>query len=388
MFSRLGLAALIFISHHPEEVNVNGFAISAKTKNRSNKKQTGGFGKQVDANANVNVDASVPFQHTKDASESTTNLLNFLTSQKAEGLNAGCEIGISDITNMRGMFATTSFKKGEIICKIPSDCVLALSNPELGGADAPTDVHTGRNFLKMYQNDPTASKTWAPYLNTLPTKDERFDATPDFFTTEELDALEFPRSIRMAKERLKGISELSAEDGVDFEELQFATWLVASRKFQISIGLPPQAQADGEAASSNPKPIQQLQVLIPYLDLINHASDDFNAEIHLIDPEKDEAWFSIRATRPIKSGKEITICYGSGMGTSVELLHNYGFIAAENRVDSFMLKKGVDDDECIDSVDGWSTTLAEDEEALKASDLSDAMRKVLEFRCKLKKSYA
>lgn len=31
-----------------------------------------------------------------------------------------------------------------------------------------------------------------------------------------------------------------------------------------------------------------VRVLLPYLDMINHSSDNANAELHLIDPEKDD----------------------------------------------------------------------------------------------------
>jgi len=379
-FSRLGFAALICISLQPKDVNVDGFALSSsqssKKKRLTNKsKGAGGFGK---------INDSVPIQHTTDTSETTANLLEFLISQKSTGLTGdGCEIGTSDINGIRGMYATKSFKKGEILFKIPSDCVLALSNPDLGGADAPTVAHSGRNFLDMYQNNPTASKTWAPYLDTLPTKNQHFDATPDFFTDEEIEAMEFPRAIKMAKERLNDIAELCAKDSIDFHELQFASWLVSSRTFLISIGGEESPLADnGKAIVS--KPSKKIRVMVPYIDLINHSSDE-NTEVHIIDPEKDEAWFAIRATRPIKSGKEITIGYGGGLDTSVDLLQNYGFISSENKIDALMLKRG--GDECIESLDGWSTTLEEDKEALKSNNLSDSMMKVLELRCALKASY-
>ena len=31
-----------------------------------------------------------------------------------------------------------------------------------------------------------------------------------------------------------------------------------------------------------------IRVLLPYLDMINHSSDNANAELHLVDPEKDD----------------------------------------------------------------------------------------------------
>jgi hypothetical protein len=53
-----------------------------------------------------------------------------------------------------------------------------------------------------------------------------------------------------------------------------------------------------------------------------------------------------------------------------------------------MLRKGGDD--CIASLDGWSTTLEEDEAMLEmmAEDDDDVnLRKILAFRIKMKKAY-
>lgn len=174
---------------------------------------------------------------------------------------------------------------------------------------------------------------------------------------------------------------VSFGQNIPFDELQFATWIVASRSFAIKISVDDSALAREGALSTTEKAIR---VLLPYLEMINHSSDHANAELHLIDPEKDEAWFAIRATRPIKQGKEITISYGtSGTETSVDLLMNYGFVPEENRIDAMLLGKGGED--CIDSLEGWSTTLEEDEAQL--AETTGNMVNVLRLRAKLKRSY-
>jgi hypothetical protein len=104
----------------------------------------------------------------------------------------------------------------------------------------------------------------------------------------------------------------------------------------------------------------------------------------LIDPEKDEAWFAIRALKPIPKGSEITIQYGSGVDSSVELLNAYGFVPTSNKFDAMMLKKGGED--CIESLNDWTTTLQEDEEEFKSAEGN--RRKTLALRIKLKKAYA
>mmetsp|Transcript_8701 Transcript_8701/g.10979 ORF Transcript_8701/g.10979 Transcript_8701/m.10979 type:complete len:391 (+) Transcript_8701:74-1246(+) len=388
LFQRICLTSFLFLAQQHSNVLAFGapFAISSsqspKKKVLTNKsKAGGGFGKN---------NVSVPADHTADTSKEIEDLIHFLTSQNSVGLTAKekcCEVGISDTTNMRGLYASKDFKKNDIILKVPSDLVLALSDPQLKGADAPAIAHCGRNFMDMYLNNPTASQTWAPYLNMLPSKESNFDRTPDFFTDEEIDALELPLAVNKAKQRLLDIVEVCTKDDIPFDDLQFATWLVSSRCMAISIEdtSEPLPMSDSDTGGAISKPSQTIRVMVPFLDLINHSSDNANAEIHLIDPEKDEAWFAIRATRPIKKNKELTIGYGTA-GTSVDLLQDYGFVPNSNRFDSYMLTKGGDN--IIETVEEWSTTLEADEKALEDPELSANMKKVLEFRCKMKKSYS
>jgi len=383
--SNILLIALGTLCFHERFKTADGFAISSSStpskKNLSNQsKKSSGFGKK-DAK-------SVPIQHTADTSESTQTLMNFLLSQKSSGFgsaDAGTEIGFNNNNNVRGMYATKPFKKGEIICRIPSDCALALCNPELGGGDIPTPAHAGRNYLLFYIFDEQARKFWAPYLDTLPTLDSNFDRTPDFFSDDEIEALEFPLAIDAAKKRRQQLIDLvesEENEDITMENVQFATWLALSRSFAIQLSNNDPNAPQGIVSDTDRKAIR---VLLPYLDLINHSSNNANTELHLIDPEKDEAWFSIRASRSIKSGKEITIAYGTGVESSVELLQNYGFVPDENKIDRMMLSRV--EEGTIETLEGWSTTLEEDLKALESDDLSENMRKVLQLRCKLKSSY-
>ena len=374
----------LLLSLHP--VVVSGFAVSSSSSSASKKRKVtnqskgaGGFGQKND---------SVPTTHTRDGSEQINNLLNFLARWKSEGLGltseAGTEVGCSTLNGRRGMYATKPFKKGDVLCKIPSDCALALSDPSQMGDIDQTVAEGGRNFLQWYANNDEAKITWAPYLDTLPTQDSNFDPTPDFYSDEEIDSLEYPLAIRLAAERRMQIAELAETEGLSKEELEFATWLISSRSFVISIAVGGDEGAAGPGAVAANK--KAIRVLLPYLDMINHSSDNANCELHLIDPEKDEAWFAIRATRPIKAGKEITISYGTGVESSVELLQNYGFVPDENRIDKMMLKKG--GDECLESLDDWSTTLEDDEKSLEeGGDTLGNLANVLRLRIQLKKSY-
>ena len=288
-------------------------------------------------------------------------------------------------SGMRGVFATRSFKKNELLFRIPSDCGLALSNPDLGGEDTPTIAHCGRNFLNLYRNHPTASKFWAPYLNSLPTENSNFDPSPDFFDEDEIEMLEFPRSVKLAQNRMVEVMTLSEEEDIPFSDLQFATWIVSSRSFEISIDDAGDKREDITAVIQvqNKK---KIRVLVPYLDMVNHSSDFPNAAFHLVDAEKDDAWFSLKANGPIKKGQEIRIAYGNRYMNSVEMLQRYGFVPKGNQVDKAMLRKGGDD--CIGVLEKWSTNIQVDETLLKSGDLSENMAKVLRLRLQLKKACA
>jgi hypothetical protein len=370
---------------------VDSFAASSKKKTSTVKKGTG-FGAP-----------KTPWKvYTPDETVATVSLTDFLLKNKASISNT--EIGFDPISGKQGLYATKNFKEGQVICQVPSDCALALSDPAAAGKDAPTVAHNGLQFLQRYwKNTVERTTTWAPYLDTLPEAVPAADATPNLFPVDELELLEFPRLVQRAKERQTEMNtvcesqDAAVENKVSLEELQFATWIVTTRSFPIQM----QVAAPVEEGSTSADKVDDrgqvismaqrhwIRVMVPFIDIANHNSDA-NAQMTLIDPEKDDAWFALKATRSIPQGREINMRYGSGLDSSVELLLNYGIVPAEeNKIDALMLRKGGDD--CIANLEGWSTTLAEDEAMLEmtaADDTSaDNLRKILAFRIKMKKAY-
>mmetsp|Transcript_53245 Transcript_53245/g.159406 ORF Transcript_53245/g.159406 Transcript_53245/m.159406 type:complete len:253 (-) Transcript_53245:2219-2977(-) len=211
------------------------FAVSSsssspkKTKVSNQGKAAGGFGKTVKA----------PSIHDPDTSDTTQNLIKYLSSQKSKGIGTeGCgnEIGFHKETGIRGLYATKNIKKGEIICRIPSDLALALSDPQFGGDDVPTIAHGGRNYIVFYKEDPQACALWSPYLDTLPTKDVYFDPTPDYYSDKEIEALEFPRAVENAKERKQQIKDL-AEKEVRVSQLSRSFFFQRIREAKVSVNL-------------------------------------------------------------------------------------------------------------------------------------------------------
>ena len=380
------LLALLFLGTHTQEAQ--GLAAKAKGKKSL---ASGGGAKGFGASKEP------IFTHTPDTSASIQRLTQFLKAQKAMGVDQGVvEIGINQETGQRGLFATNNIKKGQVVCMIPSDVALALSDPAKMGEDAPTFAHGGMNFLNMYWNDPEKRKVWSAYLDTLPTRDSPyFDPTPDFFSDEEIDLLEFPRLVDNIRKRKADIKQLAQEHGMDYDELQFATWLVSSRAFNINLSDEGGEEQDeekqyderGQVIAKAGAGLKSIRVMVPFLDMVNCECSNPNCRFTMIDPAKDDAWFALEANRPIPAGKEIKITYGSGIYSSVELLLNYGFVPEDNKVDSFMLNKGGEG--TIASLDGWTTTLEEDQTMAKMmeSEPASPLKKILAFRTKLKEAY-
>lgn len=360
---------------------VNSLAVSKSKGKAGRSTGGGGFGSGQ----------TTAFIHTPDTGEESEKLIEFLKAQKAKDLD-DIDIGFHKETGRRGLFCTSKIKTNQKFCRIPSDCALALADPSKNGEDAPTPAHRGANLLEMYMKNEEARKMWSPYLDTLPTQDSSFDRTPDFFVDDDLELLEFPRMINRAKERKKEIAEVAVEKGLSEEELQFATWLTTSRQFRLYIPAPeteednimPDQDEKGQIISKGGEK-KALYVMVPFIDIANHSSDQPNCRLTLIDPEKDDAWFALEATRPIAAGKELVIAYGNGLESSVELFQNYGFVPSNNKIDTMMLKKGGDD--TISGLDGWTTTLEEDKTMANMCKDDPVLSKILQFRIRLKESY-
>jgi hypothetical protein len=334
----------------------------------------GGFG--VSAAGKKNKSAYKP-----DTSAAVKELVNLLvTDRECEGIepdDGGVEIGFGG-DGMRGVFAKESLGEGEFVVAVPFPSTVVVSMEE---DDSITDAGRGLSFLKEYLLDHYSSTDkqedgeWPhPYLNCLPRNDYCFDPTPDFWTEDEIRALQFPRIVKEALERKEQIQILAEKEGVDVDHLQFATWLVKSRCFTILKVKPD----DGDN-----KTIQTKSVLIPFFDMLNHNSDQPNAELQVIETKvEDESFYAVQATRPIPAGKEITISYGTTCDSSVELLMNYGLVQKSNQFDAEMLRQGGDD--CFNQIDEWSTTLEEDEKELEGA--VGNRRTILAFRIRLKRA--
>eukprot|EP00977_Amphora_coffeiformis_P004907 scaffold1049_cov168-Amphora_coffeaeformis.AAC.1 len=224
-------------------------------------------------------------QVVADESAEISALRAFLMKNKAELDHV--QVGRHK-SHGRGLFATKSFNKpGKIICRIPSDCALALSDPAEQGKDVPTIAHNGANLLKLYMKNEAKRQQWAAYLDTLP-NELGLTKTPDFMELEEIELLEFPSLVKAAKERKEQIAQVAAETGYSLEEVQFATWLVASRSFPLGVAAEDELVEEGDTVLQNIEVDDRGQImakagrsyirlLFPWIDLANHDSNSPNA---------------------------------------------------------------------------------------------------------------
>ena len=83
---------------------------------------------------------------------------------------------------------------------------------------------------------------------------------------------------------------------------------------------------------------EEVWVLVPGMDLCNHA-DDPNACFYA----EDDGWM-LETVRPVESGEQITIRYGRAK-TSADLLLYYGFVTPENPHDRVRLSLDLPEDD-------------------------------------------
>ena len=329
-----------------------------KSARRASPKSKGGGGGFGSKQSNELKPRYIP-----DESPQTSALLQFLDSEEAEGIGS-TEIGIST-AGLRGLYAKESFQPGDFICAIPFPAAIVIDNGELE-SDAERGLILYKNFL---QHRESASR-WDTYIDTLPDKATNFDPTPDFYSQEEIDALEVPGLVKESTERKHQIAVLAAKEGQDVGALQFATWLVKSRAFTT---------LKVSRRSSNESKVKAKSVLIPYLDMINHSSDHANAKIEVVESpgSPEESYYALQCTRSIASGKEITLSYGTGEETSADIFCNYGFLPDSNKkIDAALTDKSFE----------WQTSLLTDEELLKKA--VGNMKSVLAFRIRAKRASA
>ena len=225
---------------------------------------------------------------TPDTSPEIQTLLAVLQQQKAEIDNVA--VGHHP-THGRGLYATKNFSKkqgGQILCKIPSDCALALADP--AQQSTLSVAQEAANLHQMYLHDETKRQQFAFYLDTLPPPPVPVQQqTPDFYEPSDLALLEFPRLLQKTQEKLVDILSTAKSTGISVADLQYATWLVTSRSIPLAMSSDDEVMAEFDDRGQVLQKADRtwIRILVPLLDLVNHSSAAPNAKLTILDPQKD-----------------------------------------------------------------------------------------------------
>ena len=326
-------------------------------------------------------DESKDVSWTNDCSPQTIRFLKWLEDEECEGIDSLC-IGTS-ATRLRGLFSKEGFEPGDYICSIPFTAALLLHDTVVDSTsddDEKDCIHQACTFLEEFSRDPR----WKPYVDCLPQMEtSNFDPTPDFWVEGIIQDLEIPRLIDETIRRKKNVAQVAEEKGFDESKLHWATWLVRSRGFTTM-------KLMSEGRNASPSGIQSRTFLIPFLDMLNHDDAVPNASIEVVESrEYEESFFALQAIQPIRPGQHVTILYGTGLETSLDLISKYGFFTRKNPNDRRI------DWNLVDAC--WSTSLEDDVTSLEnleadlelcgtaGKDADRDMLFMLDFRVHLKR---
>jgi len=291
----------------------------------------------------------------KETAKNTDKMMRWLENVDTESFKSSVKIDNNSQTGLRGLYATKDINKGKIIVEVPYNAALlvgdSLSAPvfdtfdEVEGSkdwsdDDLDDAYQGLNFLQTFMKD----SEYTPYINTLPSIPSSGDdagLTPDFWSEEYVKGLEVPRYVKEALDRKQIVEQVAKKNNVNEDELRWATWMMRSRRITTwNMVNDPNIDQDDKLFGvfpTNQKVEQAQGFLIPLIDMANHAH--VPTAVLKISVNKwtrqfdDTSTFALKALKQISEGDEVTICYGEGDRTSLDLLDKYGFFLEGNEAD-------------------------------------------------------
>ncbi|GAB0495090.1 hypothetical protein MMPV_006388 [Pyropia vietnamensis] len=309
---------------------------------------------------------------------------------------------------LRGVIATEAIPAGSVMCSLPRSLAVAL------GTEGENPGVAALELLRLIDVASAGvgggvggrGRLLAPVFDCLPALGSAEVLTPDWYTAEELDALEYRPVIAevLARQQLLRTTyedavaaDETVADRLDrlggYERYLWAVFIVVSRSYTIA-----------EASGAPPQ-----KYLLPLFDMANHHP----SSPHTMTCRGGS--FQLVAGAPVAPGEEICLVYGgtAQLGND-RLLMDYGFVntdenfAADLRAILRSATGGHTKSQAIAAVGGaaadaeeqlletvravkggFSTSLEADEARLAdGKDLSPVMRQVLSFRVAMKRCLA
>ena len=231
------------------------------------------------------------------------------------------KVAVAEFGGLRGVMALQDIGVGEEIVGIPATMAVDI------GSDARDPLPAAQRLLaaraaevspnydpENYEDDESGSDERAAYWATLPPPDSPDLCTPDFYSEEQLNALQWPPMVEVAKQRalqLENAIAASSQDESCLQELRWAVWAVLSRVLTV--------QGPPDPGSFGGQPVGR-KLLIPFIDMFNHKG----GTKHYLTGRTD-GMLRVVAGAPIKAGEQIFIMYGTEMTSNEEFVAHYGF---------------------------------------------------------------
>ena len=280
---------------------------------------------------------------SKSEEQKLSSLVNWLVKNGAKGFdpadaNTKVAVFLQGPSN-RGIIASTDVKAGQVLFQVPVKLGI-IDDAE--NDEYPWSVRLAAKLLRLKAEGDRC--LWGDYVAVLP--ERVFNATSQEFSFEDDEAIcnaeareEAHFSRWIASSNFKRLAEEGGmiPEGTTEEAFCDAMTVVHSRTFSIP---------------ANDRPSGLARLLMPGIDLLNHAGDvDLNmndgsvAEIELIATDAcrwdlvpkigGEYQMVVSAVRDIVKGEEVTLSYGER--SNDDFFIHYGFVPPRNVHDTVRL---------------------------------------------------
>lgn len=280
-------------------------------------------------------EAAVKVTENVSSDEVWKNLINWLTSNGGEFPNI--EIVSYPGMDDRGMQAKVDINEGEMVIKIPHDCIIfteTVQHSEIGQrmmkfpefADE-IQEQTLMGLFLLEERSKGKDSFWRPYIQSLPTD---FDNVPVNFNKEELALMEGSYALKMYESEAADVDDSYAllckyaSDLCDKYSRSDFVWgrlAVMTRVFSVVVN------------------DQETSALQPLADMINHSNEPDTTWDYVDDLRSG----TMRTEKSVKKGSPFSISYGDK--GNLRLLAYYGFALEDNVYDEAVVYIGLNDND-------------------------------------------
>jgi hypothetical protein len=285
--------------------------------------------------------------NTKDHRSSTSvvwrNLVDWVQTEHGGHVHTALNLAQGqdgDETN-RGVVATRSITKGELLIRLPASCV--LSGKILLSCQKYHKLQTKSSWMQCVaayyhsknNSNSNSSGTWKPYFDSLPKTYETLFQWKDkeiqtylrgttLGTMVQADREDksmqtrYQQAVKPVLQELDLLLQQSANGKEEMEAFLETCMCISTRGFHYS---------SSDSSSTQQQPLATTQTdsyqgpfLLPVIDLLNHNPPQSCTTLQC-----HEGTFFMMADRPITQGESIVHSYGDSL-TAAQLLQTFGFV--------------------------------------------------------------